>query len=223
MTAPASDGAGWGGTPPGARQRAVEAFHRAVGLTVAPEGAPPTIREADLRISLLREEAAEVVAALAGGELAALHGEEAARGGDLAEVAALGGELADLLYVTYGAGVTFGLGVADGEPRTLTGEPAIRDAAALAERVQATVGAALEAIGRRDVGATARALAALPPLVEDVAATCGLRIGPFFDAVQEANMAKVGGPVRADGKRLKPPGWRPADLVAVLDRQRQGS
>jgi predicted HAD superfamily Cof-like phosphohydrolase len=37
-----------------------------------------------------------------------------------------------------------------------------------------------------------------------------------FDVVHASNMAKAGGPVRADGKRLKPRGWRPPDVVAAL-------
>ncbi len=39
-----------------------------------------------------------------------------------------------------------------------------------------------------------------------------------FEAVHAANMAKVGGPVREDGKLLKPEGWQPADVKAVLER-----
>jgi predicted HAD superfamily Cof-like phosphohydrolase len=192
-------------TSPGDRQRSVQRFHRELGLTVAPAGLPPAIRDPELRIALLREETDEVVGALQEGRLAAL-----------------GGELADLLYVTYGAAVTFGLALPDGEPLPLAGSPAIRDAAARAEGLAATVRPALEAIARADVPAAEAGLAAIVPAVEEVAAACGLRVGPFFDAVQAANMAKVGGPIRADGKRLKPPGWRPADLDAVLARQRVG-
>lgn len=190
---------------PGDRQRAVERFHRELGLTVAPAGVEPAIRDPELRIALLREETDEVVEALQAGQLAGL-----------------GGELADLLYVTYGAAVTFGVALSDGEPLPLAGPPAIRDAAALAERLAASVRPALEAIARPDVQAAALGLAAIVPAVEEVAAACGLRVGPFFDAVQAANMAKVGGPIRDDGKRLKPPGWQPADLDAVLARQRLG-
>ena len=189
-------------TQAGDRQLAVEAFHRALGLTVAPAGSAPALRDAQLRINLLIEEADEVAAALRDGDLAAL-----------------GGELSDLLYVTYGAAVTFGLRLADGEARALAGRPAIRQATALAERLETTVAAAVAAIARGDVADVAQGLASIPPLAEEVAATCGLRVGPFFDAVQAANMAKVGCPIRADGKRLKPAGWRPADLTAVLEAQ----
>lgn len=46
----------------------------------------------------------------------------------------------------------------------------------------------------------------------------GVDAEPFFDEVHRANMAKAGGPVRADGKRLKPPGWTPPDIAGVLAR-----
>ena len=44
----------------------------------------------------------------------------------------------------------------------------------------------------------------------------GIPIVEVWDAVQAANMAKVGGPKRADGKQLKPAGWKPADVAAIL-------
>lgn len=44
--------------------------------------------------------------------------------------------------------------------------------------------------------------------------------GPLILAeVHAANMRKVGGPVREDGKRLKPPGWRPPDIARALREQ----
>jgi predicted HAD superfamily Cof-like phosphohydrolase len=35
--------------------------------------------------------------------------------------------------------------------------------------------------------------------------------------VTRANMAKAGGPLRADGKRLKPEGWTPPDIAGALN------
>jgi hypothetical protein len=32
-------------------------------------------------------------------------------------------------------------------------------------------------------------------------------------------MAKVGGPVRPDGKKLKPEGWQPPDIAGILRAQ----
>lgn len=44
---------------------------------------------------------------------------------------------------------------------------------------------------------------------------------PIWDAVAAANMAKSTGPVRADGKRLKPDGWKHPDIAALIDQQRK--
>lgn len=47
----------------------------------------------------------------------------------------------------------------------------------------------------------------------------GIDLDPFFREVQRANMEKLTGPKRADGKQLKPEGWRPPDIETILLRQ----
>ena len=47
------------------------------------------------------------------------------------------------------------------------------------------------------------------------AVTFGVDIEPFWDEVHRTNMAKMGGKVRIDGKRLKPEGWTPPNLDRV--------
>jgi predicted HAD superfamily Cof-like phosphohydrolase len=44
----------------------------------------------------------------------------------------------------------------------------------------------------------------------------GVDLEPFWDEVHRSNMAKAGGPVREDGKVLKPPGWVPPDIAGIL-------
>jgi len=44
----------------------------------------------------------------------------------------------------------------------------------------------------------------------------GVDIEPFFDEVWRANMRKADGPLREDGKRLKPPGWKPPPIEEML-------
>ena len=44
----------------------------------------------------------------------------------------------------------------------------------------------------------------------------GIPLDRVWNEVHRSNMAKIGGPVRADGKRLKPEGWRPPDIAGVL-------
>jgi predicted HAD superfamily Cof-like phosphohydrolase len=70
-------------------QDQVAAFHATHGVTV---GDSPAIRDGELRVSLIAEEASETI--------------EAIRAGDL--VGALDG-LCDLLYVAYGTAVSFGV------------------------------------------------------------------------------------------------------------------
>lgn len=46
-------------------------------------------------------------------------------------------------------------------------------------------------------------------------------IQPFYDLVQEANMAKMGGPIDPEtGKQLKPEGWQPPDIMGLLEKVR---
>lgn len=44
----------------------------------------------------------------------------------------------------------------------------------------------------------------------------GIDLEPFFDEVHRSNMAKVGGPIDATGKQLKPPGWVGPDIAGLL-------
>lgn len=46
----------------------------------------------------------------------------------------------------------------------------------------------------------------------------GVDADAAFDEVHRANMHKVSGPKRADGKQLKPEGWQPADVAGLLER-----
>ena len=49
----------------------------------------------------------------------------------------------------------------------------------------------------------------------------GVELAPYWDEVHRTNMAKMGGPVRDDGKRLKPDGWKPPDIAGVLARENE--
>lgn len=48
----------------------------------------------------------------------------------------------------------------------------------------------------------------------------GIDGGPVLEEVHAANMRKTDGPIREDGKRLKPPGWVGPDIERVLREQR---
>ncbi|MEM8863222.1 MAG: hypothetical protein AAGD96_33345, partial [Chloroflexota bacterium] len=49
---------------------------------------------------------------------------------------------------------------------------------------------------------------------------CGVDPDPVFTEVHNANMRKLDGPRRADGKILKPAGWQPADVAGVIQAMR---
>lgn len=128
-------------------QRDVVAFHRALELTI---GETPAIRDAELRASLILEEASETAEALTGRKVGWELGVSDSGQRERTLAQAIDG-LCDLLAVVYGAAVTFGIDLA-----------------------------------------------------------------PFWREVHRTNMAKAGGPKRADGKQLKPEGWQPPDIEGLL-------
>lgn len=56
-------------------------------------------------------------------------------------------------------------------------------------------------------------------VVEGARIAFGIDGAPLWDAVHAANLAKMGGPRRADGKLEKPEGWTPPDIAGELRRQ----
>lgn len=60
-------------------------------------------------------------------------------------------------------------------------------------------------------------------VVAGTASAFGLPGSEIFKIVHETNMAKTTGPVREDGKRLKPEGWQPPQpkLRALIESLRQ--
>ena len=53
--------------------------------------------------------------------------------------------------------------------------------------------------------------------VHNTSNAMGIDLEPFFDEVHRSNMDKVGGPVRADGKQLKPADWQPPRIRKILE------
>lgn len=82
----------------------------------------------------------------------------------------------------------------------------------------AAVTAVLDAGDAPDLSQLAHELADLLYVVYGTFAACGIDADAVFSEVHRANMTKIGGPRRADGKLLKPPGWQPADVRGVLRR-----
>lgn len=130
-------------------QKIVE-FHEAVGAPVPPQPVVPSLEILQLRQKLLQEEFAE--ASEEWEKLTAVC--QSGNHAQPIDVTDWVHELADLLYVTYGAILA-----------------------------------------------------------------CGVDPDPVFAEVHRANLSKAGGPRRADGKILKPPGWQPADVRRVIEQQ----
>lgn len=79
----------------------------------------------------------------------------------------------------------------------------------------------LDGEGEVDLNAAADAIADILYVTFGAAIALGIDIGPVWDIVQRCNMAKAGGPIREDGKRLKPEGWVPPDAEIAEEIQRQ--
>lgn len=74
-----------------------------------------------------------------------------------------------------------------------------------------------------DIANVARELCDLLYVVYGTGIAFGIWLEPIFSIIHEANMQKVSGPVREDGKRMKPEGWQfPWEAVQKeLERQRR--
>lgn len=70
-----------------------------------------------------------------------------------------------------------------------------------------------------DIAAMADALADLDYVIEGTRLEFGIDGAPIADEVHRANMTKLGGKVREDGKILKPEGWTPPDIEGELRKQ----
>jgi len=70
-----------------------------------------------------------------------------------------------------------------------------------------------------DLPELADGLADLDYVVEGTRLAFGIDGAPIAAAVHAANMAKAGGPISPNGKRLKPPGWTPPDVEGELKKQ----
>lgn len=73
-----------------------------------------------------------------------------------------------------------------------------------------------------DIVAAADAIADLTYVVEGSACTLGIETLSVFGEVHRSNMEKLNGPIREDGKQLKPEGWQPPDVAGELRKQGWG-
>jgi len=79
----------------------------------------------------------------------------------------------------------------------------------------------MEALDEAELAHIAKEAADLLVVVLGTMVEYGIPFDAIWQAVHESNMAKAGGPKRADGKALKPPGWKPPDIQGIIDRARE--
>lgn len=82
----------------------------------------------------------------------------------------------------------------------------------IAEEAEETVCA----LDSGDLVEIADGLADLIYVAVGTALELGIPLDRVWDEVHRSNMAKRGGPVRADGKQLKPEGWQPPDIARAI-------
>jgi predicted HAD superfamily Cof-like phosphohydrolase len=181
-------------------ERKVRAFHLAMGVAAPRTPIGLAGYPGDLRCALIAEEVHELTDAFAN-----------------ADIYEAIDAICDILYVAYGAAVAMGESLGRDHPAELGGQSpkALYFDAADVRSVQRRSQEYADAWSARSRRAM---LSILTELVDDLyrtASNLGVDIRPFFEAVHMANMAKEGGPLRADGKVQKPPGWRPPDIAGL--------
>lgn len=187
----------------------VRRFKLEMGLLVN-DGAPALLNdfETALQLKLINEEVGETVTGI--------------RKSDPIET--IDG-LCDTLYVTLGAALAYGYRLYVWVP-TL---PDCRDVS-IATRPMFVFGDLyadylLGAFRNIDTASQARDLYALGPALAGMVSAIGvileawkIPLRPFWNEVQAANMRKLGGGVREDGKRMKPVGWKGPDHLPILSK-----
>jgi len=76
-----------------------------------------------------------------------------------------------------------------------------------------------EAIEYRDLEDISDSIVDLIYVALGTAVSFRIDIQPIWDEVHKCNMAKTGGGKRADGKILKPPGWKKPDIRRLINEQ----
>lgn len=95
--------------------------------------------------------------------------------------------------------------------------PAVRRPELRAALIEEEARETVEAIRAGDLVEAIDGMCDLLCVVYGTAAEFGIDLAPFWDEVHRTNMAKAGGPLREDGKRLKPPGWTPPNIAGMVE------
>jgi predicted HAD superfamily Cof-like phosphohydrolase len=77
-----------------------------------------------------------------------------------------------------------------------------------------------EADPDRGLANLAKELCDLQYVLLGTAVQFGIDLEPIWNAVHTSNMAKADGPVSETGKKMKPPGWQPPNILRLIQQQR---
>jgi predicted HAD superfamily Cof-like phosphohydrolase len=77
------------------------------------------------------------------------------------------------------------------------------------------------AIMRDDLINIADGITDLIVVLLGTAISYGIDIRPIWNEIHKTNMAKIGGPIRDDGKILKPTGWKAPEIDRLLKEQKE--
>lgn len=78
-----------------------------------------------------------------------------------------------------------------------------------------------DAVAANDLQGAADALGDIAYVINGAAARWGIDLPPVFAEIHASNLTKIGGTRRADGKLLKPKGYKPPDLARVMKESRE--
>ena len=162
--------------------------------------------DVELRVKLIQEEAEEF--------------DRAVKNRDLVETV---DALCDLLYVVYGAADVFQIDLYTEEATKTPIKPGVKwellvnELGDFNDEINDVVKClrASHDFGRPSLERYLSSLA--QGLWACAAEGLGIDLRPFFREVHRTNMLKLTGPKREDGKQLKPPGWEPPRIQAMLE------
>lgn len=187
----------------------VRKFKLAMGLLVNKTGRPSSLDdfEAGLQLRLIDEEVRETI-----------H-----KGILKQDVIETIDGLCDTLYVTIGAAQAYGYKLHEWVPKLDDSRNRIHSGSLIFSNpfhYRALLRGALYniegAITADEIFAIGPALAGMVSTISVILDAWRIPLRPFWREVQRANMDKLGGSVREDGKRMKPLGWRGPDHAPIV-------
>ena len=102
---------------------------------------------------------------------------------------------------------------------TIGTNPALRDLELRKKIIREEFEEVIEALEAEDLVSAAAEMCDLFYVLAGTFVAAGVDFAPIFEEIHAANMRKVGGPRREDGKSLKPADWQPADIRPLIETQ----